>query len=261
MLNAWQRAMIFPGAATRGTPEAQVTPPEEARLVALETVAGQSVTALLGEGTGDGDEPVTVLYFYGNGMCLNDSLLEFRDFRRMGARVLIPDYVGYGMSTGEPSERGCYETADACWEFLRTREGGRPGKLVLGGWSLGAAVALDLAARHPGEVAGLMLFSAFTSLADVAQRIYPFLPVRLLLQYHFDNLAKIAAVTCPILIGHGELDSLNPPAMSDRLAMAAGGPVTRVVAEGAEHNEFFAAGGSDVRVGICTFLQKLESVA
>ena len=46
-------------------------------------------------------------------MCLNDPPIEFDQFRRLGLNVLIPEYVGYGMSGGKPSETGCRETADA----------------------------------------------------------------------------------------------------------------------------------------------------
>ena len=64
----------------------------------------------------------TLLYFYGNGMCLNDALDAFDHFRRLGANVLIPEYVGYGMSGGQPSESGCRATADAAYDHLQRRK-------------------------------------------------------------------------------------------------------------------------------------------
>ena len=101
-------------------------------------------------------------------------------------------------------------------------------------------MAVELATRHPP--AGLMIFSAYTSMADAGSRLYPFLPVRLLLKHRFENLAKIGRIQCPIVIGHGTIDELVPFDMSDLLAAAAGGPVTRVRVEQAGHNDFWIAG-------------------
>ena len=103
--------------------------------------------------------------------------------------MLIPEFVGYGMSGGSPSERGCQDTADAAYEYLVETRGIEPERIVVGGWSLGGAVAVDLASRTP--VAGLIMFSSFTSGVDMAHRIVPFLPVSLLLRHRFDNIGKI----------------------------------------------------------------------
>ena len=70
-------------------------------------------------------------------------------FRRLGANVMIPDYVGYGLSGGSPSEAGCYATADTAYEHLKGRKDVDPGKIVAAGWSMGGGVAVDLAARRP----------------------------------------------------------------------------------------------------------------
>ena len=60
-------------------------------------------------------------------MCLNFARDEFERFRRLGVNVLIPEYVGYGMSGGKPSERGCRGTADAAYEYLVRTRGIEPG--------------------------------------------------------------------------------------------------------------------------------------
>ena len=66
----------------------------------------------------------TILYFYGNGMCLKGTAYEFGHFRRLGANVLIPEYVGYGLSGGQAGEVGCRETADAAYDHLSHVWGG-----------------------------------------------------------------------------------------------------------------------------------------
>jgi pimeloyl-ACP methyl ester carboxylesterase len=182
-----QAKLMFPGAASQGQANAIVEPAKDCRLVTMKTQHGETVTALFGPALGPGGKAIpdaaerpTLLFFYGNGMCLADSFADFMEFRQMGLNVMIPDYVGYGMSTGAVGEQGCYDTADVCWDYLHQQKDVDPKKIILGGWSLGTAVAIDLASRHPGEVTRLMGFSGFTSGPDVGASFYPFLPVRLL---------------------------------------------------------------------------------
>jgi fermentation-respiration switch protein FrsA (DUF1100 family) len=257
-----QAQLIFPGHATQGQPTAVVKPGPDAALVDLSTSAGERIVALFGPALRPDGTPhpapaarPTLLFFYGNGMCLRAATGLFERFRRLGANVLIPEYVGYGMSTGEPSEAGCYATADAAYAYLLTRKDVDPARIVIAGWSLGSAVAVDLAARKPA--AGLALFSPFTSMTDMAERSFPFLPVALLLRYRFPSAAKIGRVRCPVLIAHGTDDQLVPPEMADRLAAAAGGRVTSVRVQGAGHNDLFAAGGDRVLPALQSFLARV----
>lgn len=259
MLSAFQARLIFPGSASQGQPWARVRPPEGSELVTLRAGDGVPVVALFGPAlTPDGQPRAdaatrpTLLFFYGNGMNLAASLDLFGDFRRLGANVLIPDYPGYGLSGGEPGEAACAAAADAALDHLRGRPDVDPRSIVVGGWSLGAAVAIDLAAREP--VAGLVAFSAFTSLAEMARRVMPYLPTGLLLRHRFESLEKIGRVACPILLGHGDADGLIPYAMSGRLEAAARAPVRRVDVPGADHNEFFSAGGPSVLAALGAFL-------
>ncbi len=263
LLNLMQRAMIFPGAAMQGRPETQVRAPAGTELVRLPTAGGETVAALFGPAVVDGlprGDPArrpTLVFFYGNGMCLADSLGEFDRFRRLGMNVLIPEYLGYGMSTGKPSERTLYETADAGYEYLRTRRDIAPGRIVSAGWSLGAAVAIDLA--HRRQVGALMTFSAFTSTAEMAKRLLPLLPHTLLVRHRFENLRKIADIRVPTFIAHGRRDSIVPFGMSEQLARAASGrPLVFLPIAAADHNDFFEKAGPELRRAIGEFLERLS---
>jgi fermentation-respiration switch protein FrsA (DUF1100 family) len=257
-----QTKMIFPGAETQGSPDSVVRPPPGTHLVELTTTRGDRVMALFGKALAPNGSPLpdssacpTILYFYGNAMCLRDAFEEFGKFRRLGANVLIPDYVGYGMSGGKPGESGCRETAEAALAYLRSRKDLDQGRIVVAGWSLGGAVALDLTSRH--RIAGVATFCTFTRMADMARMVVPFLPSSLLLRHRFDNLSKIAQIDCPVLIGHGRRDSIIPFRMADRLADAAKGPVTRVTIEEADHNDFFQSGGDRIRTALRLFIDEL----
>jgi uncharacterized protein len=241
-----QNLLIFPGAATQGHPAAEFHPDPDTPLVRLTTARGDRVVALFGPALTPNGRPhpnaarrPTILYFYGNGMCLKGTTYEFGHFRRLGANVLIPEYVGYGLSGGQAGEVGCRETADAAYDHLSKRPDVDPAKIVAAGRSLGGAVAIDLALRRP--VATLFTLSTFTRLADLARHHYPFLPAaEWLLQDWFDSLAKIGRVDCPVLFVHGRRDEIVPFAMMDRLAAAARAPVTRLAVEGAGHLDLFA---------------------
>lgn len=257
-----QTRMIFPGHITQGRPEAQVKSPAGAELVTLSTAHGDRIAAIFGTAlTADGEphpDPSgcpTILFFYGNGMCLNKSIEEFQALRRLGANVLIPEYVGYGLSTGRPSERGCYQTADAAYAYLlKQRDGNRTG-IVLAGWSLGSAVAIDLASRRP--VAGIAIFSGFTSMGDLARQFFPYFPTHLLIWHRFESERKIASIRCPTLIVHGRDDPLIPVEMADRLAAAAGGRVTRLTLDGAQHNDVFLVGAAQIHNAFRAFLETI----
>lgn len=187
--------------------------------------------------------------------CAWRAQIQFDQFRRLGLNVIIPDYVGYGMSGGRPSERGCEDTALAVYDYLTSNRSIPSSQILAGGWSLGAAVAIDLASRKP--VAGLMVFSAFTSGVDMGRRLLPFLPVSLLLHHRFDNLSKIHQVGCPILIGHGRLDSMIPFSMAEKLAAAAKSPVTTLWIAQADHNDFFDVAGRRVDDAISEFVGRI----
>jgi len=262
VLFTFQDRIIFPGASTQGTAAAIVRPRPGTELVKLTTPHGERVAALFGPALTPQGKPdprastrPAVIYFYGNAMCLAYSEPEFDRFRRLGLNVIIPDYVGYGMSEGRPSEKGCQATADAAYDYLVSTRGIEPERIIPAGWSLGGAVAIDLASRR--KVAGLIAFSAFTSGVDMGRRILPFVPVSLLLRHRFDSHSKIAKVRCPILIGHGRDDAQVPFTMGEKLAKAAAGPVTTLWIDRAEHNDFFDVGGRRIDEAITTFVKGL----
>jgi pimeloyl-ACP methyl ester carboxylesterase len=270
---AFQTSLIFPGSFRKGAPETVLTANATEELVHLKTPDGTPIVGFFGKA--DGTNPTapptprpTVLYFYGNGDCMASALAEFHMFRRLGLNCMIVDYPGYGMSQGSPSEQGCYAAAEAAYQFILTRPDVDAKKIISAGWSLGGAVAVEVAHRHrnDGTIAGLLTFSSFTSMLDMAKQSYPFLPVGLLLAHHFKSEDKLREITVPYFLGHGRIDPGIPFAHADRLAKAyAGRPetLTRFTAEGAGHNDFFdiAGGGADepLEKAIGQFLKRLES--
>jgi fermentation-respiration switch protein FrsA (DUF1100 family) len=263
VLFALQANLIFPGSETQGKESAIVHPTPGTELVTLTTENQDRVVALFGpallpDGNAhpDASQRPTLIYFYGNAMCLNDTMFEFDHFRRLGLNVLIPEFVGYGMSTGKPSEAGCRETADAAFAHLQERKDINPKRIIAGGWSLGGAVAVDLASRKP--LAGLIAFSTFTSMGDMSRRSFPFVPVSLILRHRFESETKMRKINCPILLGHGRRDEIVPVDMQDRLAAAASrAPVMKFVVDEAGHNDFYSVGKEQVFQAVSRFLEQV----
>jgi fermentation-respiration switch protein FrsA (DUF1100 family) len=257
-----QSYLIFPGAATQGHVDAQVPNGRHYELLSLQAHDGKKIAAIFGaalDATGaarpDSSQRPTIIYFYGNGACMAYSRDVFDEFRARGFNVIIPDYEGYGMSEGKPSESGCYAAADAVYDYLLSRPDIRRDKIAVVGWSLGGAVAIDLANRKP--ISGVATLSAFTSMKDMAHGMIPWLPTSLLLRHHFDNLAKIPNLSCPLFIAHGTRDSIVPPIMAARLAAAAKAPVTLIHVQNADHNDIFDIGGDPLFTQIQNFIDGL----
>jgi fermentation-respiration switch protein FrsA (DUF1100 family) len=186
-----------------------------------------------------------LLYCHGNAGNLSHRAYVIPSWHRYGqVPVLIFDYPGYGKSAGKPSEAGCYAAAEAAYEWLVQNKGIPAERIWLYGDSLGGAVTVDLASRKPHGA--LILVRTFTSVPDVGQQTFPWLPVRWVMRNRFDNLAKIGKCPRPVFIAHGTADSLIPFRHSERLYEAANEPKSFFILENAEHNdslppEFFLA--------------------
>ena len=173
-----------------------------------------------------------VLYCHGNaGNAFDRADLAAELATALGATVLVIDYPGYGLSSGKPSEAGCYAAADAGYDWLRERF--PEGRIVLLGKSLGGGVAVDVAARRGHEA--LALYFPFTTLPDAAAAHYPWLPVGLLMRNRFDNLAKIGSCRRPVFVAHGTADEVVPFKLGRRLFEAANDPKQFAAAEGFGH--------------------------
>jgi hypothetical protein len=179
----------------------------------------------------------TVLVCHGNAENLADLLPSVKSFHRLSLNVLAFDYRGYGHSTGAPTESGTYRDADAAWRYLIETRHEPPQNIVVFGRSLGGAVAIDLASRHPPGA--LVVECTFTSLVDIGQREYPLLPVSLLCRYRYDSVAKVPRIPCPKLFLHGTSDELIPIANARRLFAAAAEPKEFIETPGGHNSAGF----------------------
>jgi pimeloyl-ACP methyl ester carboxylesterase len=250
-----QIPLIFPGMQYQNTSEAQYQLPPDATPLQLRTADGVKIEAVFWPAPktdGNATATPTIIYFYGNAQCINYALAQAEVLRRCGANVLLGDYPGFGLSEGKPSEAGCYAEAQALYEWATKQPGIDHSKLISAGWSLGAAVAIDLAARH--DMAGLITFSAYTSKRDLARRQFPDVPPEAI-EHPFLSRDKIRRITCPTLIVHGRQDTLVPFTMSAEMREAAAGkPLTYLPIDDAGHNDLFLKGGKQIEAAVRQFL-------
>ena len=186
-----------------------------------------------------------IAYFHGNGGHVGYRAQRLLRFAREGYGVLMPEYRGYGGNPGTPNETGFYADGRAALGFLE-RETVAPTRLVLYGESLGSGVAVELAVQH--EIAGLILEAPFTSVAEVAQCHFPFVPAARLVTDRFDSLSRIGQVRAPILVLHGEGDRVVPVRFGRALFKAAPEPKEGWFVPEAGHEDLARIGGLDVVV-------------
>jgi pimeloyl-ACP methyl ester carboxylesterase len=199
-----------------------------------------------------------ILYLHGIRWSLGNNLFRIARWRELGFSVLAIDYRGFGRSDGElPSEAQIYADARAAWAELERREPSRDRRFIYG-HSLGAAVALDLAATVDGA-AGVIAEAGFTSLADVVAESYA--PLSLLVTQKFDSMDKVKRLRIPALFMHGTADRFVPPAMSERLYEAAPQPKRLHWIEGANHGNWNGAGLDEYRRVVLEFVGNARTVA
>lgn len=234
MLDAFIRQSIYPAPGVR----VPSPPPAPLSEVTLPNSAGDRISAWAYSDPELAPGRPAVLFFHGNGENLATMHMAglFDELARMRVAWMAVDYPGYGRSSGTPSEEGVRASAEAAVAWMGEHHPDRP--LVLCGWSLGAAAALGAAARHPGEVRGLIALSPWTTLPDVARLLFPAFVVQGLLREAYDSLAAAREVRAPALIIHGEQDTLIPVEHGKTIAEALGARWVPVPRTG--HNDLLA---------------------
>jgi len=220
-----------------------------------ETVRGWFIPAGLPPGAAP---PPTIVHFHGNA----ENIAPYASLGRLthDARfnLLLVDYRGYGRSSGRPSEAGIYLDGAAALRFLRSRDGIDTGRIILWGRSIGACVAVHLAAADRG-IAGIVLESSFTTGRDLlwhggAIVLYP---LSFLASYRFDQAGTIAGVDAPVLFVHGTDDRIAPYHLARRLHDLAPGPKTFLTIEGGGHNDLLERHADVVWGNVRRFVESL----
>lgn len=184
----------------------------------------------------------TILYLHGNAGSLAGRADRFQRYQREGFGLMMLSWRGYSGSTGRPSEAKNVADATLAYDAL-VASGVRPRDVLVYGESLGSGVAIQLAAVR--SVGGLVLDAPYTSIVDVALLSYPYLPVRPLLLDRYESSRHIANVSVPVLILHGERDSVVPVRMGRALYEMARGEKKLILFPDGGHVDLDSYGAVD----------------
>lgn len=241
LLYAMQRKLLYPRDSSRAEIQAAAIPGLEE--VEVGTADGETLVAWL---VPPRDDKPVLLFFHGNGgnFALPARHRRFRALTEDGTGLFAINYRGYGGSTGAPTEPGLIADARAAYAEASRRFGAE--RLIGYGESLGSGVAVQLAAT--AKLRALILEAPFTSTAAVAQGIYPFVPVRLLMLDQFRSEDFIGSVQAPLLVLHGDSDRVVPITLGQALFEKANPPKRLVRFIGGGHENLPGLGsGPEIR--------------
>jgi pimeloyl-ACP methyl ester carboxylesterase len=215
VLFAVQRSLLFhPVAASASVPTTELAVPGARLRIATRPHDGRRA----------------ILYFGGNAEDVSWAVRELAETFPDRA-IYAPHYRGYGGSTGRPSEQALHADAAAAFDDVVSRHA----DVDVIGRSLGSAVATRLAATKP--VRRLVLVTPFDSILALAGRLFPILPVRLLVADRFESVRDAPRVTASTLVIAAGADEVVPPAHTRRLVAAfAPGVATERDFPAASHN-------------------------
>lgn len=213
------------------------------------------------------DHAPTIMFFHGNagnmGLRL-DNVQALRNAFHKSANFFMCEYRGYGDSQGTPTEQGLHLDAEAALDHLKSREDVHHGRIFAFGRSLGGAVVMRLMAERNGELAGGMVENSFTSIDEMAIKLFPFIRIlgdwrHAVLRLKFDSLEAAPRITAPMLMIAGLADELIPPIMGARLYKALGTPESKksmMTVESGGHNDSWKAGGLQYMRTLVRFVRR-----
>jgi uncharacterized protein len=180
----------------------------------------------------------TVIVFHGNGGTALDRAYYSRALNRLGYRVILAEYPGYGARSGSFGERFFVPDAVGMLDTAKSQFGS---PIFLLGESLGAGVASALAAERPGTIDGIVLITPWDTLPNLAQRKFWFIPARFMVKSKFNNVANLAAYEGPKAVVLAVEDRIIPRKHTLRLYETLGESKRLWQFEGVGHNTWLSA--------------------
>lgn len=174
----------------------------------------------------------TLVFFHGNAGNLRNRIYKLNEIDKMNVNFLLISWRGFSNNLGKPTEEGLYEDAASAIRWLEKRNI-KKSDIILYGESLGTGVALELAKTD--IYAGVILESPYTSMVDMAEILYPYLPVSILLKDRYVSIEKIKENKSPILVMHGKMDTLVPFFMGKKIYEEANNPKYSYFPNGSGH--------------------------
>ena len=181
----------------------------------------------------------TIVYFHGNAGHLGHRAEKIRPYVDAGLGMLLVSYSYNAGAGGTPSEKSLHDDGRSAIRFIQKSK--IPSEsIVLYGESLGTGVAVTMAVEN--KIGGVVLEAPYTSIADVAQSHYWYLPARFLVLDKFEIADKVAHINAPLLVVHGERDTVIPAKFGRALFEKAKEPKVGKFIKNAGHNDLYDHG-------------------
>jgi alpha-beta hydrolase superfamily lysophospholipase len=177
----------------------------------------------------------TILIWHGNAGAAVHRGYYVQPLQRLGFRVVLLEYPGYGARPGKPGESSF--VADALQTARRAKQA-FDGPLYVWGESLGCGIASAVAAEPGLEVQGIVMLTPWDRLPDLAQRLYWYLPARWLARDKYDNVRNLRDFPGPVAVLMVGQDEVIPNVHTIRLYESLSGEKKLWVFEAAEHNSW-----------------------
>jgi pimeloyl-ACP methyl ester carboxylesterase len=168
--------------------------------------------------------PPWLIFLHGNDATIASRLnvIHYERLRALGLNIVAPEYRGFAGLDGVPSESGLTDDAVRWYQYLRDQKHVPEARIIIYGWSLGSAVAVNLASQV--SEAAVILEGAPASVVAIGQQQYPYFPIRLLIRNPFESIVKVQRIHAPMLFLHSREDVVIPFSEGRRLFEAAAPP-------------------------------------
>ncbi len=193
----------------------------------------------------------TVLFFLVNAENISTHIASVSWLPKRRFNVFLFDYRGYGKSEGSPEIKGLQEDGASAIQYLVENTSIDPNRLIVFGQSIGGAVAIYCVANstYRCHIRALIVEGSFSGyrkiMRDKLSGFWLTWPLQWLpslsISDKFSPISVVAKVTpIPLLIIHGENDSIVPMHHATRLYNAANEPKHLWVVQGIDHIEAFS---------------------
>ena len=177
----------------------------------------------------------TIVIFHGNAAWAMHLAPFVATFKNRGFRTFLYEYPGYGARPGHPSEATIVPDARA---LIRSLDAAGYGPVYVWGESLGSGVASAVCGDPTLPVHGLVILTAWDTIADVGLYRYPYIPVRQLMIDRYDSIANLSHFGHPICVVRCTQDQVIPPSLTINLYDHLPEPKKLIVQEGVGHDDW-----------------------
>ena len=150
---------------------------------------------------------ICIIYSHGNSSDIGTSLPECVDLSlNTNSSILSYDYPSFGLCNNKPlNEENVYYNIKKTYEYAKNVLKYNSNQIILYGFSLGTGISFDLACNKNFPIAGCILQAPFLSI----MRIRYYLNKTYFFDF-FNSCDKANNLTCPLMIIHGNKDTIVP---------------------------------------------------